>query len=88
MNNSKTNQDTKIRFAPNGWKRHRVCVTTKNSSVVVGLCKATSDIKGATAAGNDSRSLYASKKLSIVEKALLVKLYYKNSESAIAVLRA
>ncbi|GIX72554.1 transposable element tc3 transposase [Caerostris extrusa] len=39
--------------------------------------------KEATAAGNCSRSLYR-EILSIVEKALLVKLYYKNSESAIA----
>ena len=35
MNNSKTNQDTKIRIAPNGWKRSRVLCgkEIKNSSV-------------------------------------------------------
>ncbi|GFY37345.1 transposable element tc3 transposase [Trichonephila inaurata madagascariensis] len=34
MNNSKTNQDTKIQFAPNGWKRNRVlCGKEKNSNV-------------------------------------------------------
>ncbi|GIY86625.1 hypothetical protein CEXT_510401 [Caerostris extrusa] len=50
-----------------------------------GLCKATSDIKGTT---NGNRSFVCIEMLSIVEKALLVKLYYKNSESAIAALRA
>ncbi|GIY59006.1 transposable element tc3 transposase [Caerostris extrusa] len=73
MNNSKTNQDTKIRFAPNGWKRNRVLCGNKKIVLLatnrwrcrisdVGLCKATSDIKK--------------------------KQLQQNSESAIAALRA
>lgn len=57
MNNSKANQDTKIRFTPNEWKRSWVLRGCETKIVLlatkrwrcrisdVGICKATNDIK-------------------------------------------
>ncbi|GIY76189.1 hypothetical protein CEXT_223041 [Caerostris extrusa] len=92
MNNLKTNQDTKIRFAPNGWKRNRVLCGERKKKILlatnrwrcrisdVGLCKATSDIKKEQLQQVMVVVACMHQMLSIVEKALLVKLYYKNSK--------
>ncbi len=98
MNNSKTNKEKKMRFAPNRRKRSRVLCGNEKKNSFVGdqqmalsdfLCKATNDrYKNEQLQQVMIIEAYMHRNAPIVEKALLVKVYYKNSESAIAALPA